>query len=429
MSSADASVAEHDERDPFEAFNAAMGAGTVQDPYPDFVELRRQGPLVPLDLRMLMGQEIEPDSEPQEVEQIVGMEDMPAVFTANTFEGVQQVLRDDKTFSSTGYAEVMGAVFGHSILEMDEPEHRTYRGLIQQAFTRKAMERWEVELVEPIVSGLIDDLVADGRADLVRSLTFPFPMNTIAGLLGLPDDELDRFHRLAVQMISVSFDMDLALRSSGELGDWFNRLAAERRDGDGRDLISVLGRAELDGHRLADEEITAFCRLLLTAGAETTYRSSSNLLFGLLTHPDQLEAVQADRSLLPQAIEEGLRWEPPLLTILRTATRDVTIGEVEVPAGAVVVANLGAANHDETRWERPEEFDIFREQQPHLAFATGPHMCLGMHLARMETTVALNAVLDRLPDLRIDPDAPEPYITGMTFRAPPSLPVVFTPPS
>jgi cytochrome P450 len=429
MSTADPAVVDPGERDPFEAFNAAMGAGIVQNPYPDFVTMRKAGAIAPLDLRMLTGEPFDPESEPEEVESIVGMEDMPAVFTANSFDAVQQVLRDNERFSSTGYAEVMGAVFGHSILEMDEPEHRTYRGLIQQAFTRKAMEWWETELVEPIVHGLIDGFEADGKVDLVRALTFPFPMNTIAGLLGLPEDELERFHRLAVEMISVSFDMDLALRSSGELGAWFNRLAAERRGGDGRDLISVLGRAELEGQHLTDDEITAFCRLLLTAGAETTYRSSSNLLYGLLTHPDQLDAVRADRSLLPQAIEEALRWEPPLLTILRTASEDVEVGGIEVPKDAVVVTNLGSANHDESRWENPEEFDVFRPQQPHIAFATGPHMCLGMHLARMETMVALNAVLDRLPDVHIDPDAEAPYITGMTFRAPPALPVVFTPPS
>jgi cytochrome P450 len=429
MSSADATVANPEERDPFEAFNEAMGAGFVTDPYPELAELRKQGGLVPMDLGMLTGEEAGEGEEPQEVEAIVGIEDMPAVFIAASYEAVHQVLRDGDTFSSKGYEEVMGAVFGHSILEMDEPEHRTYRGLIQQAFTRKAMEWWEAELVQPIVDRLIDEFVAEGQVDLVRALTFPFPMYTIAGMLGLPDDDLDRFHRLAVEMISVSFDMDLALRSSAELGTWFDGLAAERRGGDGRDLISVLGRAELDGQHLTDQEITAFCRLLLTAGAETTYRSSSNLLFGLLSHTDQLDAVRDDRSLLPQAIEEALRWEPPLLIILRTATRDVEVAGVTVPEDGVVVTNLGSANHDDARWDEPERFDIFREQQPHIAFATGPHMCLGMHLARMETTVVVNAVLDRLADVRIDPDAAAPFITGQTFRAPSALPVVFTPPS
>lgn len=338
---------------------------------------------------------------------------------------MQAVLRDGDGFSSAGYAEVMGAVFGHSILEMDEPEHHTYRSLIQQAFTRKAMERWETEVIGPAVHGLIDEFVDEGRADLVRQLTFPFPFEVIADQLVLPEDDKPRFHRMATELISVQVDMDRALAASQALHDYFSAIIADRRTAPAEDLVSVLAQAELDGQQLTDDEIIAFLRLLLSAGAETTYRSSSNLLFGLLTHPDQLAAVSADRSLLPQAIEEALRWEPPLLTIMRTATRDVEIGGKQISGGDTVIINIGGANHDEDRWDHPERFDIFRPQVPHIAFASGVHMCLGIHLARMETTVVMNAVLDRLPDLRIDPEAAAPYITGMIFRAPPALPVVW----
>ena len=156
-------------------------------------------------------------------------------------------------------------------------------------------------------------------------------------------------------------------------------------------MISVLVQAELDGEHLDDAQICSFLRLLLPAGAETTYRSSSNLLFGLLTNPDQLDALRADRNLMPQAIEEGLRWEPPLLGIMRTATRDTEIDGMPIPAGSIVAVNLGSANHDERYWDNAEEFDIFRPPRQHIAFAWGPHMCLGLHLARMETRVALDA--------------------------------------
>ena len=412
MTATDVDATSDDDYDPFLAFNEANGAGTVENPYPDFVALRRDTPVAEMDLRAMFG---------------LGDDEVPAnrVFTANTFEAVQSVLRDGNAFSSKGYEEVMGAVFGHSILEMDEPEHHTYRGLIQQAFTRKAMERWETDVIGPRVNALIDDFVEDGRADLVRQLTFPFPFEVIADQLVLPEDDKPRFHRMATELISVQVDMDRALAASQALHDYFSAIIAERRTAPAEDLVSVLAQAELDGQQLTDDEIIAFLRLLLSAGAETTYRSSSNLLFGLLTHPDQLAAVTADRSLLPQAIEEALRWEPPLLTIMRTATRDVEIGGKQISGGDMVVINLGGANHDEDRWERAEEFDIFRPQVPHIAFASGVHMCLGIHLARMETTVVMNAVLDRLPDLRIDPDAEPPYITGMIFRAPPALPVVW----
>ena len=405
------------ELDPFEEFNKSMGAGIVSNPYPAFVAMRAEG-ISTTDVRQLLG--LAPDAP-------LGFDeaDVPALFTVSSYDAVQEVLRDGVRFSSRGYADVMGAVMGHTILEMDEPEHHAYRSLIQQAFSRKAMEAWETELVEPIVDECIDAFIDTGRADLVRQLFFPFPVNVIAGLLGLPREDLPKFHRWTVELISVSIDMDKALGASKSLEAYLTRFIHERRESPGRDMISVLAHAEHDGQRLTDAEIIAFCRLLLPAGAETTYRSSSNLLFGLLSHTDQLEAVRDDRSLLPQAIEEGLRWEPPLLTIMRTTTAPTSVAGVDLPADAMLVVNMGAANHDDTRWERSDEFDIFRQQTAHVAFASGPHMCLGMHLARMETKVVINRVLDRLPNVRIDPDAEPPYITGMTFRAPPSLPVVF----
>jgi cytochrome P450 len=138
-----------------------------------------------------------------------------------------------------------------------------------------------------------------------------------------------------------------------------------------------------------------------------------------------MEAVRQDRSLLPQAIEEGLRFEPPLLTINRTTTCEVEIGGVTLGAGESISPSIGSANHDETRWENPEVFDIFRPAIPHIAFAHGPHMCLGMHLARLETRALVNRVLDRLPGLTLDPGDFDPHIRGQVFRSPTSLPVTF----
>ena len=403
-------VAENE--DPFEAFDRAQGEGG-RNPYPEWAELRAKGPVHELDLRRQFGLAV--DAE---------LPDLPPGYVAVGYDTVAQVLRDATNFSSQFYAPTIGAVMGHSILEMDEPEHHRYRGLIQQAFTRKALERWEHELVHPLVGSLIDGF-AGGRADLVRELTFPFPVAVIAGMLGLPDEDLEEFHRLAVQLISVSFDWDLAMAASARLRDYFAAILEERRRKPADDLISVLAQAELEGQRLSDDEIFAFLRLLLPAGAETTYRSSSNLLFGLLTHPDQLAAVRADRSLLPQAIEEGIRWEPPLTGIIRFSLGDVEVEGFPIPEGAVVNLSLGSANRDETKFERPDEFDVLRKERQHLSFALGPHTCLGMHLARMETAVALTALLDRLPGLRFDPEADDVQIAGVAFRSPRSLPVVF----
>jgi cytochrome P450 len=407
--------------DAFEQFNRSAGMGIVENPYPMFALVRPEHPM-----------KREDDNGPVMVPEGSDIEFMPidrsvGVFTAYSFDAVQQVLKDGETFSSQGYADIMGKVLGHSILEMDEPEHHLYRGLVQQAFSRKAMETWERELVRDVVDEHIDAFAdrPTKRADLVRELAFPFPVVVISRLLGLPREDLPMFHRRAVEVISAGFELERAAKASQALFEYFCAIIADRREHPSDDVISVLVRAELEGVRLTDEEICSFLRLLLPAGAETTYRSSSNLLHGLLTNPEQLDALRADRTLMPQAIEEGLRWEAPLIGILRTAARDSEVEGVLVPAGSIVAVNIGSANHDEKVWERPEEFDIFRPPRQHLAFAWGPHMCLGLHLARMETRVVLTQVLDRLPGLRPDPEAEPAAISGAIFRAPAALPVVW----
>ena len=404
----------HDESyDPFAEFDAAAGIGAVRDPYPVWARLREQTPVWAGSMADEFG--------------VASMEEAlytQTPYTPLTFAAVQQVLRDGETFSSAGYAESIGLVFGHSILEMDEPEHHAYRGLIQQAFTRKAMETWEEEIVRPVVARHVDAFRDRGRADLVSELLFPFPVTVIAEMIGLPTEELPTFHAKAVELISIAGNIEVGFAASTWLYEYFQGIITQRRADPRHDLISVLAEAELDGQRLTDDEIIAFLRLLLPAGAETTYRSSSNLMFGLLSNPDQLAALRADRSLMPQAIEEGVRWDPPLTGIGRTCTKDTVVEGVLIPAGSPVHVCMAAANRDPSRWDRPDEFDIHREQKQHLAFAFGPHMCLGMHLARMETTVAINALLD-LPDLRLDPDAEDVHISGLAFRAPARLPVVF----
>jgi cytochrome P450 len=397
--------------DPFEAFEEAQ-AGTIRDPYPGWASMRQQSPVHEIDLREEYGLGDDVEFE------------LPQAYVVLSYDGVTQVLRDPESFSSSFYADTMGMVMGHSILEMDEPEHHHYRGLLQQAFTRKALERWQDELVRPMVESIVSEIASRGQGDLVRELTFPFPVRVIAGMLGLPAEDLPQFHRWAVELISVGFDFDLGMAASQKLRDYFASVLAPRRVEPQDDLISVLAHASLDGRTLDDEQIFAFLRLLLPAGAETTYRSSSNLLFGLLTNPSQLDALQADRSLLPQAIEEAIRWEPPLTGIARWSTRDVEIDGVAVAGQSVINVCMGAANRDEKRWERPDQFDIFRPPQPHVSFALGPHTCLGMHLARMETTVAMETILDRLPKLRLDPTAEDVHIRGRAFRSPQSLPIV-----
>ena len=296
-------------------------------------------------------------------------------FTAYSFEAVHTVLGDGETFSSSGYAEVMGVVIGSSILQMDEPEHHAYRSLLQQAFTKRAMQRWETELVGPLVDRMIDGFVARRPRRPRAPAAVPVPASRSSPRCsGLPDEDLPQFHRLAVELIGVTVDFDRAMPGIAPRSRTTSAaILDERRAHPADDMISVLASAEHDGQRLTDEEIFAFCRLLLPAGAETTYRSSSNLLFGLLTDPDAARRGARHRSLLPQAIEEGIRWEPPLLIISRTATRDSEVVRRHDPrAGATVICNMGSANHDEPRWADPERFDILRPRTaPHRRSPTG----------------------------------------------------------
>jgi len=403
------------EDDPFERFNRAQGLGAVRDPYPGLAAMRAQAPVHRIDLRAALGEAALRSHMP------------PVIYTVLTYDGVLEVLRDAARFSSAGYARTMGIVMGHTILEMDGAEHVRHRALLSRAFTRRALERWERELVRPVVEAYVDRFASRGSADLVRELTFPFPVQVIARMMGLPEESYDRFHRLAVELISVGIDFEAGQRASRGLGELFAPVVAARRREPREDLISVLAHAELDGTRLGDEEIFAFLRLLAPAGAETTYRSSSNLLFGLLSHPEQLDRLRREPARMPAAIEEGLRWEPPLLSIMRTATRDTEVEGVAIPADAAVSVNLGAANRDPARWPDPDRFDIERPTRPHLAFAFGAHVCLGMHLARMETRVLLETLFARLPNLRLDPEAKDVHVTGMVFRSPLALPVRFDP--
>ena len=392
----------------FEAFDDTL-AGDARDPYPELALARNAQPVQRLEMPDMPHDQAHP------------------VFFVYRYDDILDVLRDGKTFSSAHITEfIMGDVMGRYILVgMDSPEHRRYRALVSTAFRRSALAGWEAELIQPVASQLIDRFAGRGRAELVREFTFPYPTKVTAGLLGLPSEDYQQFQRWSTAILSVHMNRDQAIAASAEVEKYLAGILSERRREPREDLISDLARAELDGERLTAEEIFSFLRLLLPAGVETTYRSTGNLLFSLLSCPGQLDAVRADRSLVPQAVEEALRFETPLLYATRLAVRDTMLSGVPIPAGSTLVLMLGAANRDETRWPDPDRFDIFRDPKVHISFGQGPHICLGMHLARVEMRVALNLLLDRLPDLRLDPDGGDPYIRGQVFRSPTALPVLF----
>jgi cytochrome P450 len=382
----------------------------TRDPYPFFAERRRRagvyrGPL--LDYSAL------PDSmKPKHV------------FSVLSFDAVNTVLRDGRVFNSSGYDTSIGLFTGRTILAMEGKEHREHRNLVSAAFKTRSLARWEPEIVRPVCNALVDEFTESDETDLVRKFAFEFPTRVISRLLGLPEDDLPAFRRRAIQLISYNFDYKTAFEASAALQDYFLEQIEQRKSEPTDDIIGDLVTAEIDGEKLSDEAIYSFLRLLLPAGLETTYRSSGNLFYNLLTRPDQFAAVQADRELVGRAIEENLRYETPLTSVQRFATEDTQLEGVDIPANAMIDVCIGSANRDEHRWERSEEFDIFRKPIPHISFAAGEHTCLGLHLARLETRVAVECLLDRLTNIQLIRDD-DPHIRGNPFRSPTALPVTF----
>ena len=406
------------------ARNAAMGAGVVDDPYPVFHELLRECPVE----RASLGRHF-PNPQSRQFEGI----DEDRTITAHAHEACLEALRQAKVLSSEGfYGPALNVAIGKSVIGMDEPEHRRMRLLLQPAFSRLKMERWKADIIQPIVDEHLLRIKPLGKADLYDEVAPNVPVQTIGVALGLPGEDHRKFFDWAIGMTAGA---DL-LGNAAAVAEYVAPLIAERRANPTNDLLSLLVEARIedadadrmdDSRPLTDEEINTFVRLLIIAGAGTTYKAYGNLMLMLLSHPDQLSAVRDDRSLVSPAIEEALRIEQPLASVQRVANADTTIAGVDVARGCPVAVNIGAANHDPAQWgSDPEKFDIFRDRPDrHLSFGFGIHRCLGIHLARAELNVLLDRTLDLLPNVRFDPHEPLPHITGLTFRMPTALPAIW----
>ena len=345
---------------------------------------------------------------------------------------VELVLRDPKRFSSRVNADTMGPVMGTVILAMDGEEHRRHRNLVAHAFRPSALAHWETTLIAPTIHRLIDGLTGRAHADLVEEITSRFPVQVIAGVLGVPSEDHERFHKWALDMNKGPDDYPVSTAASAAMREYLTPIVEDRKAHPIDDLISDIVTAEIDGERLEDEHIYGFLRLLLPAGAETTFAAMGNCLFALLTNPESLERVRADPDLLDAVVEETLRWETSVTMVNRETTCPVELDGVTVPAGVSLVCATGSANRDESRYSDPGRWDLDRRDPPHIAFGTGRHQCLGMHLARLELRIGLGALLDRLSGLRLagtdtaDTAGTQALrIEGFAFRSPPQLPVVF----
>lgn len=408
------SIREFDDPD-YDPFGSdELNFGAVVDPYPLIATMRAEAPVLPGDYRSRFGL---PCATPP------GM----AAFTVVGTREITEVLTDQTRFSNKAYALNLGTSFGMgSISTMDNPEHGRFRKIFQKIFLPQHVRTWGDTIVDPVVMDLMANFLSRGAADLVQDFTIRYPFEVIYRQLDLPAEDVRTFQRLAIGQTDF-YTPGKAIEAGEKLGQYFEDLVARRRAEPGDDLVSLLANTEVDGDYLPPLVLISFLRQLMNAAGDTTYRGTSILLTQLLTHPGQFEAIKADRALIPQAIEEALRFDGPVLMQTRQAISDTELGGVPIPAGAILEVVAGAANRDPAAWERPDEFDILRKREAHWSFSRGPHICVGQHLARVEMTRAMHAILDHLPNLRLDPDKPAPAVRGIMMRAPEHIHVRFDP--
>ena len=347
-------------------------------------------------------------------------------FTVLGEDAIRQMLSEPETFNMDYNAETFGKTVGNTLTALNDPVHGKVRRVFQAAFMPHNVARWGDEIVGPIANQLVGRFIDKGRAELVSEFALPFPFEIIYRQLNLPPSDTAIFHKMAVSLLVTRGEtMKYALEASQKLWDYFKALIEERRRAPGDDLISALVTADVDGEHIPEDIMISFLRQLLSAGGDTTYRGTGSMMIGLLQNPDQLEAVRNDRSLVTAAVEEALRWEAATPIAVRSAARDTELGGLAIPKGAVLTVVTSAANRDPARYPDPDRFDIHRPRQRHLTFSYGPHVCIGQHLARLEMSRALNTLLDRLPNLRLDPDMPPPKVKGIYFRTPSDVHVRF----
>ena len=344
-------------------------------------------------------------------------------------EDVMHALRHPELFSSNMDAIDIGNIRPLIPLQIDPPDHVKFRRLLDPLFSPKEVAKLEPE-VRRLVNELIDDFEAAGECEFSDQFAIPLPCTVFLALLGLPLEDLDLFLRFKNSIIRPGgADGDEARsiqRAAGtEIYAYFQSVVDARRAEPREDLISGFIAAEVDGHRLSDNDILDICYLFLLAGLDTVTASLTCAVAYLAGHPDRRDAIAADLSLVPAAVEELLRWESIVPGVPRVAMNDIEIGGEVIREGESVMCMLGAANIDPGEFPDADVVDLERPGNRHLAFGGGVHRCLGSHLARLEMRVALEELHRRLPDYAIKEGEKPAYTMGI--RAVDYLPLVFTP--
>ncbi|PWK87871.1 cytochrome P450 [Lentzea atacamensis] len=316
---------------------------------------------------------------------------------------------------------------GAILTDLDPPDHTRLRRLLAHAFTVRRVEQLRAG-AERIAGELLDEMEKAGPpADLVTAYAVPLPGLMVCDLLGVPYTDRDHFQDLAAAFMSITAMTDEEkLSRLGELAAYLSGLADQRREHQEDDLISALVVAQEEGDRLTADELVQLTVLLLGAGYDSTAAHIANSVYTLLQFPDQAELLRSNPELMPAAVEELLRWIPAqeISDILpRYALEDVELSGGTVQAGEPVLLAKHAANRDPRQYPDPDRFDVTRNAKGHLTFGHGPHHCIGAQLARMDLQVALTAILERFPALRLAGDVP--WRTGMAMRGPLAMPVAW----
>lgn len=345
----------------------------------------------------------------------------PGFWAVTRYDDVRHVLRTPQDFSSSlGATQIRDPdpddlpFIRRMVLNMDPPEHVRLRTLVTGAFTRRRLEGF-ADVVAARARRLLDAVSGDRGCELTSQVTDDFPLQNLADLLGVPEADRDALLRWTNRVIGYQdpehAEVDTGAdgrpvnpRSPAALADMFgyaDELAARKRREPADDVLTALVQAEVDGQRLTDAELQMFFFLLVIAGNDTVRSALPGGVLALLEHPDSYARLRADPSLLPGAIEEMLRWHPPVLTFRRTAARDLTLAGREIAAGDKVVVYHCSAHRDPRRFADPDRFDITRTPNEHLAFGQGPHLCLGAHFARLQMRVFFTEFLTRFPPVRL----------------------------
>lgn len=349
----------------------------------------------------------------------------PIRFSSDRFRKI-----DDRYASSRPVVKAVGEILAQMLVFRDPPDHDRLRGLLQRFFTPRELEKSRA-LIQATIDGLLDLVIDRGEMDFIRDLAFPLPATVIAVLLGAPRTDIESIKRWSDRLAaylggSVDERDNFTEASSGLSGlvEYFRSLLREREGSPRDDLMSWMLLAEHEGERLSREEVLANCVLLLFAGHETTTNLLGNGLFHLLRHPDQTEALRADPGLVPNAVEEFLRYDGPVPATIKVATEDVEWHGRSMRRGDMVVPFISSANRDPRQFAYPDVLDVRRLADRHLAFAFGLHFCLGAWLARLEARLAFDTVLRRLGGLALASGEPR-WKPRMFLRGLVELPVTW----